>query len=69
MSFYSRYNMPYPWTLVLVSAFMVGCNGAQESDSPLSGLPAPIVQRIEYEFGDTSNVDRIEEFPAPKESY
>jgi hypothetical protein len=69
MSSLNKYKPFYAWMAASMSALMLVSAGAQENDVSLSELPTPIVQRIEYEFDDTSNVKRVERFPAPKESY
>ncbi len=59
----------YSWTAALISILLLSGAEAQEHDVPLSELPTPILQRIEYEFGDTSNVKQIVRHPSPRMSY
>ncbi len=47
---------------ILLTIFMLCGVGVAQNDVLLSELPKPILQRIEYEFGDTLNVKKIERF-------
>jgi len=62
-------NGLYFWTAALITILLLSGAKAAENDVPLSELPKPILQRIEYEFGDISNVKQIEKHFSPKKSY
>jgi len=53
-------------TAALIIILLQPAVEAAENDVPLSTLPEPILQRIEYEFGDTSSVRQIKIYPSPK---
>ena len=56
-------------TAALLAIVLLSCTKVAENEVSLSDLPGPILQRVEYEFGDTLNVKKIEKYPSPKKCY